>query len=257
MRITKLNTHPGFAEFRGVTVLGLTSGVSLANQEGTSLLNCDLDEPDHKLYKTLKTARSILNEALQHDGFVGILPSNTYHLTLADVLQQQNVALLKSPFHESILDYIRRLPSSTRSPLPPPLDNFNSHRLSKPVTLEFSHLHIWPKGGVLVAKLKPVGGTQALAEIEALRDQYDAAVSPLSDGQVRLNGEYSPHITIAYSTTTAAAEAALHRLPEWQDKIARLFWGVSITFHEVALFGFVDMTRFYLCGPEGHDGTHC
>ncbi len=231
---------PVWTPFPGFSWLFSNPGASLrplSGQDGLTILHADLSDPAHALYRELETFRDEIADLLG-PGFVP-LPGSSFHVTLADGINVDNVGRLPSRWSGAFGRLFDALPGSCLE-LGGLVADGVERRLPGALDLELETLLV-RKDAVLAAMLRPSARAAALYE-------------EVSRQRARLDGElvesfgkpaaaaWRPHVSLGYFLPGGAATAreqidsinAAARERDWHP----------IEFGRTALYAFTDMVSF-------------
>jgi hypothetical protein len=180
------------------------------------------------------------------------LPTSSYHCTVWDGINEENLSLLSneeggntlSKARERYADFLLGLPGSVKSAPPDliPRDTFKGVIDSDPIRFRFAGLSIWGDS-VLVARLIPAGETSAriLDRICERRKQLDEQFAPLGRPK---SPDYNPHCSLGYFLTPQGARAAAANLPQWERIFRRRTAGHQLAAVSVSAYAFTSMETF-------------
>lgn len=235
--------EPAWAPFRGFTLLFDNPGDGLQEVDGWRRLSTD---PDTDFYRGIRTAlRMIGGDDLRGDVGLCCLPSDTYHVTAWDGINDTNLGDVRGAHREQAESYLSGLPVSLR--MPAPFTEFAERGLCdwrQPLQLCFESLVNW-RNRVLAVQLQPTRACAAdYAELEARRAALNQAFH--SEFGTRASVDYRPHVTLGYFANQGDAARSNARLAAWNEIFARGLDGRALDVGPIRLYGFTDLTRF-LC----------
>ena len=221
--------QPIFREFRGFSLL-----FDEANEDRLYL---GLDEALQKIGPL----------AMTHSFLFCPLPFSSYHVTVWDGVNDDNLADIKPEYQEYFRTYLRQLP--TPQELKEPFAHLinNSALLADSnwsISFTFKKLSIWG-GQVLVARLQAAddASRMRLAVLEKHRKAlYDAFEDLLG---IEMYRSYSPHVSLGYFANRIGGTAAKEHLEKWDEVFAERIGDISTQFDCISLYGFDDMTNFF------------
>lgn len=231
--VSILYDNPGSAALSGVEPLTASSAAGRADQW---------------LYDRLRVVAGEVESSMHHDGAVLCeLPRHTYHVTVCDVVNEGTRRHVRRAMRSEVDGTLEELPDSLlwatsllrllcRSELPWSV-------WACPITFRVEGLRVW--GQVLAAELVAADerSVAARASHEASRSELAARLGTRVGVQPR---EWRPHVSLGYFPNEhAAAHAAEHVVPEWQDRARERTEGLGLTFRSASVYGFTDMVSFW------------
>jgi hypothetical protein len=241
--------EPRWASYRGFSLLLDNPGKSVSPMGKDWLkVNCSLDDQDLQLYKGFEEfLDEVGRRRLTNTYLFCPLPSNSYHVTVWDGLNDGNVQDVSVSYRLKLDDFLENLPGSLlsdkeftgeihRSPLLTGLD--------WSITFQFSELTKWGDQ-VLVARLEPAdqGSQTEFKRIVSDRKILSAAFQ--EKFQVKMRSDYSPHVTLGYFANEEYAELASSQIAPWTELVKERVKHLTITFRSISLYGFTDMVTFF------------
>ncbi len=265
-----LNEKIGFGRYPGFSLLFDNPSQNSFSSMGQQLvkINCQVEtDPRLIFYKCLKNG---LNELGLEELFAAYrffaLPSQSYHLTVCDGLNQENLDDQTKhlvPTDQLLLEeFLYGLPMTLCQSNP-----FTAVAMASPliqsgwnITYEFDELTNWG-GKVLVARLKPKKGDpqsqKQFRRIKKVRDelynQFEDKFYPGADKKsakpnktdTKQQRSYNPHISLGYFGNIQRGDAAQKRIDRWTEIFKKHTKNRTITFNKIGLYGFTDMATFF------------
>ena len=257
------NEKIGFGRYPGFSLLFDNPSPNSFSSMGQQLvkINCQV-ETDTRLefYKCLKTGLNVLGlEELFATYHFFALPSYSYHVTVFDGLNQENLddqkKYLNQTYQPLLEEFLNGLPLTLCQSYP-----FTAAALGSPlvqsgwnITFEFEKLTNWG-GKVLVARLKTKeGDDQSQAELKRIKEsrnnlyeEFEKEFYPTLDkNKDKKERGYNPHISLGYFGNTQRGNAAQVRTDRWTEIFKEYTKNSSITFNKINPYGFTDMATFF------------
>jgi hypothetical protein len=239
-----------WSSFSGFTILfnNPEDDSFLEDHSNRFYLNNDI-ENNSKLnfYKILDECIQYLNkDSLTNKYLFGILPSNTYHVTLWSGLNIRFVNQI-NPEYEPIVQkwlsntYSNEIPKDIIE-----LPSMSSLCLNRHwnIDFQFDRLDIW-NNSVLVVRLRPHINSklvfdQLCEDRLKLNKEYHNRFNVLTDSDV-----YKPHISLGYFANEEGALKASKSLDEWNMLFTNALQDKIISFNNANIYGFNDMIHFF------------
>jgi hypothetical protein len=241
--------EPRWAPFRGFSLLFDNPDDSFA-RTGARL---DLAGADRargaSFYRDLHGSVSRLGrDFLLNTSLLCLLPPGSYHVTVADGVNDGNVNGLAEEYRPSVRELLAGLPDSLgRAHVL--TDLFLSSPLvadwDEEVRLQLGALANWSDISV-VAELVPAdpASASALGRLTAERARLLQACRERFGLATADPGRFVPHVTLGYFANREWARGLSPRLPEWLSALAGELLGF-LSFRRVSLYGFTDMASFF------------
>jgi hypothetical protein len=239
-----------FGRFEGTSWIFDNPGNSLKPHEcGLLVLACDLNDPRHALYRSLREG---LNERLKVVQIMDRynfrpLPPRAMHVTVCDHVNPFNIDELASPAREEYRSFLKALPASLVHPPPgllPPAEFFPALKEGGGIRFRYKRMEILMKELALVVLVEPsdAKSRKVSEQISALRGEVDK--SELARIGKPPTPAREPHVTLGYFTSEGYAEAARKELVGWDEKLRDGADAHTIDFRSEHLYAFGDMTEF-------------
>lgn len=176
------------------------------------------------------------------------LPRSTYHVTVCDGPNEEELAQAEAPGTAEVATLVAALPHSLAQ-VPAALAFAEPHALlgtaeQNPVTMTADEVVIW--GSVLAVRLGAADEASAagLAQITAARQTVARALHATLGSTVR---PWRPHVSLGYFANLDGAGRAAQELDQWNRWLAAS-QPAPITYRSAALYGFTDMVSFFRVG---------
>ena len=245
-----------FPRFAGTTYLFDNPGDSLRPHErGLSVLYCNLDAPEHSLYKFLHrglTERLRLVRIMERYRFRP-LPATAMHVTVCDHVNPLNLKSLAGGAEDQYRAFLKELPTSLARPpsgmLPPDEIRPEGRREGQRVRFRFRQLDVLQLNSQsdwsLVAVLEPssAASERVYERISIMRRRVDEQEAQRIGKPP--NPAWIPHITLGYFPDASLAESAKAELTGWNTKMEPGARRLRIEFSTIHLYAFSDMTEFF------------
>jgi hypothetical protein len=234
---------PRWAQFHGFSIiLDQPDSCYLRLPKGLSELDCSLSSDQGiDLYRGLDRMISQLGEDdLGRRYLFCRLPFASYHVTLLDGINDNNVACVADDIRAGVKDWLRQSPFFH---LPEPLKMVELHkRLIEPLTYTFDRLEIFDDQA-LVALLRPkVGSEDAHSKLTKFRGDLADAIAQTG---ILTTVSYAPHVSVGYFMNQQYGALARAMLPTWTSQARHEIEELSLTFSSVGLHMFTDMSHFF------------
>lgn len=238
--------EPTWRTWRGVSVLfdnpGLPSGDRLEDATAPGV-------PEQRLYDDLSVLIDAARPAALRAayGFCP-LPRSTYHVTVCDGPNEQELARVKGPGTAEITALVAALPDSLGQ-VPAALAFADPDALLRavtenPVTLAAHETVIW--GSVLAARLV-AANEDSTGALERIAGARQAVADAFNTSLGMAPRPWRPHVSLGYFANREGARRAQQKLPEWNQWLAASR-PPPITYRSAALYGFIDMVTFLRVG---------
>lgn len=248
----KLSALNKWATFKGFSILFDNPRESYTSADnGLVQINCNAKEKRTKFYTILhQSIAKILPEFPKDNTSFCPLPLSSYHVTLWDGVNHDNIDKLKPEFIESTKTYIEELPGSFcnqqafHSIIKSSLAEINS---TPDVHFMFDKLTIWKT--VLVARIKPANEVSLIA-LEQLKSIRLNLILDFKENFGNIFSErhmnYSPHISLGYfANPEYGGSIRKEILNNWTSIFMKQTKGITLRFSGAGLYGFSDMVTFF------------
>jgi len=236
----------GFASFPGYSILFDPPNSSDLQLKGTNFLSLHCGAND--FYQALKDSLATLSDvrALCAAGDFFPLPLFSYHVTIWNGLNYDNLQKVKGTPQSGVEDFLFTLPESLRNP-----PSFVDLALQSPlvtenldITFQFDRLAVGRNARVLKANLKVVA------------EEEDSTYDKIKGYQRQLRNDFEkkfgvkdygfdPHISLGYFSNYDISEDAKSKVKQWSDDFGNRMGTRTITYTTASLYGFRDMVNFY------------
>jgi hypothetical protein len=228
--------EPRWAPFAGFSLLFDNPGSAAARS------------PERTLYAQLDAAiGKIGRDALSRDFLLCPLPLSSYHVTVWDGINAENLSSVSDPLRAEWAAYLRGIPQPM-CPEPASMkvvrDSALAHGPRMPIKFRFEDLAVWGHQA-LVARLLPADEASAarLAELCVAREELNAAA--LRSLGVCASSRYAPHVTLGYFANEAGGQRCAARLMDLNTQFQPQLADATITFLSVGVYVFPDMANFF------------
>lgn len=238
--------EPTWRTWRGVSVLfdnpGLLPGPRLDDATAAGVA-------EQRLYDDLSVLVDAARPPALRAGYGFCpLPRSTYHVTVCDGPNEEELARTKGSATAEVAALIATLPDSLGQ-VPAALEFAEPDALLRtakenPVTLAAQEVVIW--GSVLAARLGAADGSSAGA-LERITGARQVVAAALSAALGMAAKAWRPHVSLGYFANHEAADRARENLAVWNQWLAASE-PASITYRSAALYGFTDMVSFFRVG---------
>ncbi len=204
--------------------------------------------PERTLYGLLDTTIGQIGRvALTGDFLFCPLPLSSYHVTVWDGINAENVASVLDALRAEWAEYLLGIPHPVRrAPASMALvrESALAHGPGVPIRFRFRDLAVWGHQA-LVARLLPDDEASAasLAELCVARQELNTAA--LRTLGVCPSGRYSPHVTLGYFANEAGGQRCAARLMDLNTQSQPHLAGATITFSSIGVYAFPDMANFF------------
>jgi hypothetical protein len=236
---------PRWARFRGFSLLFDPPGGCLTPSGPCLHLTCDTEaDPALGFYKALRDSLARLNPDTLTSAYLFCpLPPPSYHVTVWDGANDGNATFVVSDKRPALERFLAGLPDALAQP-----QEMTSPALASPlvhrewdIEFRFSHLSI---RGALVARLSPTEASEEafaafIKERHRLNDLFYETFG------VRASENYTPHVSLGYFANREGAQLASPCLREWDALFAERMQGMTLSFQQASLYGFMDMATFF------------
>ena len=239
-----------YAPFAGQTVLFDNPGRSTIREGDLSRLQCDLSDPSLNLYTKLKDALSekVGIVRLMEEYRFCPLPSNTFHVTLSDGINEGNISFLSKEVRAKMEEAFKDMPRMMQDCQ---LATFNTEYFESrgPIGFRFSELTVFEGASPsLVATIEIADASyksvfDTLAAWRSSVDRYWCRLGKPS------SPEWIPHISLGYFADSYYVPHAKECLARWTDLMRKESEQALIEFRGASLYGFTDMVSFWR-GPS-------
>jgi len=229
-----------FASFRGLSYLFENPGSTVEPTTDGMLLRGDLENNKGlRLYRLLNRALRIrvsLVRLMERYRYCPA-PSSTFHVTVADLVNPDNIGQLAAERRDDMLSVLRDLPHSLERPL---LSRIPAIAAPEDA-MRFRVKQLQIRRSALVAPLEACDSASARA-VERIAAGRRDAMQYLTSG---VPETWEPHVTLGYFASSSLLKAAGEELPRWNDLALREVEGECIAFGGVRLFGFESMALYW------------
>lgn len=251
--IPKIVPQPNWKSFTGFSYLFDNPGSPIITHEDHKHISMisigNLSAPGLELYEALDTAAKEMDPEILASNFnLFLLPSSTYHVTVWDGLNINNIEnLSSSPIYNQFIDYFKDAFKSSAENWPPLSAKLDfGNRFENIGTIRFKFNALQSRGDtVLVADLIPADqeSNEQLYEIIEKRKELDKRFEGYGK---RLNADLRPHVAIGYFADKALArKAKSQRMDEWRRLFLRETSDCIIEFNGISLYAFTDMVTYF------------
>jgi 2'-5' RNA ligase superfamily protein len=171
------------------------------------------------------------------------LPRSTYHVTLLDLVNEDNVDGATSQ-REGLRQLLVDLPQSSHAAAAF-LELIDADAMLKnawpPVAFAFDVLAIW-SNAVLVARLRLDGAEDTVV---GLRTEVNRRM--LARCGIQASATYRPHVTLGYFADVPVAVAAHEKLAGWTVSAGMQVGELRVHFQSASLYGFTTLVDFFRC----------
>lgn len=183
-------------------------------------------------------------DAMEEEFVFARLPHESYHLTVKDGVNVDNLHLLKESAAQALRQLFAGLPQSILTPTSA-LPTYESTCFNSPIRFRFTGLSIWNRSP-LVARVEPFDEeSRSLANmIEQSRSELDGEWEKLSGLPRPSNGRWSPHISLGYFPNPEMAAIAESRVDHWSEVFAAQLGDTACSFDSFSLYAFTNMATF-------------
>ena len=240
--------EPRWAPFAGFSLLFDNPGNSLVVEGGISRISA-APTPNGALglYTGLaKAIEDLDRECLRETYLFCPLPANSYHVTVWDGVNADNISSLNPAVYS---DWSQFLSGLERSLMTPPVSmsvvaHANLRKWIGNITFRFDKLTLWGNK-VLVARLIPAdeASNNSLQALLTCRGSLSEAAQ--REIGIKISETYSPHISLGYFANAEYANAANTYVEEWTKQVKAKLTQVSISFTTLDIYGFTDMANFF------------
>lgn len=246
--------EPRWAPFKGFSLLFDNPGSSLLQTselvpEGLSMLKSPTDTDEElQLYKGFTRAlKQIGGDILTCTYSFCPLPPHSYHVTVWDGLNDDNVRDVDDEYRAALEDFLKNLPHSMLKDKVFTSEICNSALLeatNRPIRFEFDQLGI--RGHqALVARLKPVDDDSEDELNRIVEARKRLCQSFKQRFKVRIGMDYSPHVSLGYFADVQYSRLATSQKDAWTRQFKMEVEESTITFRSIGLYGFTDMVTFF------------
>ena len=238
--------EPTWRTWRGVSVLldnpGLPPGRRLEDATAAGV-------PEQRLYDDLSVLVDAARPAaLRMDYGFCPLPRSTYHVTVCDGPNEEELTRADAPDAAEVAALLASLPDSLAQ-VPAALAFAGPGALLRtvednPVTVAAREVVIW--GSVLAVRLIAADESSAVA-LEQITAARKAVADAFNDALGIAANPWRPHVSLGYFANRDGADRARENLAEWNRRLAASE-PAPITYRSAALYGFADMVSFFRVG---------
>jgi len=250
-KVRALGPPPSWSSFKGISVIFDNPGDSLvAVGEGLVRLTCRTSsDPRLRFYSTLEDAIGRLNvNWLSAEFDFCPLPSHSYHVTVWDGINDDNLASIVDLHRPTIQEFLEALPRSLKE-MPNELRFVEQGWLLindyGPITFRFKKLTNWGNK-VLVVQLEPSNANSSTSKLDSIRasrqDLYRRLRQEVGIGSFQ---KYSPHVSLGYFANLEGGAKASSFIDNWTQEFKYDIENITITFDSMSIYGFTDMVSFY------------
>jgi hypothetical protein len=241
---TKLSLKIGWQDFRGFSFLADPSPRDLA-EESPGILTIRNVSGSNELYDALgDIILGPWGAGLEEEFIFCRLPHSSYHVTIKDGVNDDNLDLLEPDAATALRHFFRGLPDVLSSPAPF-LPSFSSISLSSPLRFRFAKLSLWNRS-TLVSRLQPMDSESrlVLSEIEQCREELGRQWKAAYGLPVSQEPSWAPHITLGYFPNPDIVRVSEARLGQWSEHVSARLENAESEFKSVSLYAFRDMATF-------------
>jgi hypothetical protein len=214
------------------------------------VMACNIRIPGLELYSALDDSLNMIgSRVLKYDCHLYRLPTESYHVTVWDGVNNGNVARISSAHRPPFQSFLDALPDEIcefpSQPFYPTVGTSTLVTRKRRITFEFDRLTTFGGAAVLAARLKPVKASRtAFTNLKRSRTSLNNKFARRYGHKTAHSG-YTPHVTLGYfSHKAAAAVVTSAQKNAWTSLFAMLARGKTITFESISLYGFTDMATF-------------
>jgi hypothetical protein len=181
------------------------------------------------------------------------LPSNSYHVTVWDGLNDSNLRTVLPSYRPEVGRFLRNLPESfltdngfvNETSLSPLVTNTDWS-----ITLKFDKLTSW--GNKMLAACLVPADRDSVMELKRIIE-YREALSAIFRERfgAKMRSDYCPHVTLGYFANKEYAELATSQIDRWTELTREKVDNLTITFNTISLYGFTDMATFFKRAERG------
>ncbi len=230
-----------WASFSGFTIL-----FNNPEEEHHTDLNNDISNNSKlNFYKILDECIQQLNkDSLTNKYLFGILPSNTYHVTLWSGLNIRFANQINSEYRSIVHKWLSNINDIPDDIIQLPLMSSLCQNRDWNIDFEFDRLNIW-NNSVLVVSLRPHSNSKLIFgklyedRLKLNKDYYDR-FNVLTDSDV-----YKPHVSLGYFANEEGAKKALEFLDQWNLFFENALKDKIISFNNANIYLFTDMIHFF------------
>lgn len=241
--------QPTWASFRGFSFLFDNPGDSLALTEEVEKIDCKSDSDVRLLfYQRLQEALSRIGGDLLTNAYLFCpLPPSSYHVTVCDGINMDNLAAVLTEHHHEIAAFINGLPS-TLVRIPESMkfltdSNLATKSIGK-ITFKFRKLTIWGNK-VMVARLEAANEEAARCLTDLVTARSELCQDMYKFLSVKVSHHYSPHVSLGYFANIEHGELATARLEVWTEVFTKTLAEADISYDSISFYGFTDMASFF------------
>jgi hypothetical protein len=239
---------PQWAEFRGFSILFDGPGNCLRPHGELLDLTCDVGgDPKLGFFKSLRDALDRLNPNLLTTTYSFCpLPSTSYHVTVWDGGNQENVTRMSDEQRPKLEDYLAALPEAAMRAhelTDMALASLLVLRRDWGVEFQFDGLMIWGDV-VMVARLAPTDASQRAYE-RFVAERRGLNASFREKFGIGASEGYTPHVSLGYFANREGAQLAFPCLQEWNALFGERMRDLTLSFEHASLYGFTDMATFF------------
>ncbi len=190
-------------------------------------------------------------DALEEEFVLSRLPPTSYHLTVMDAVNVDNVHLLHTQPSIAFKRFFHDLPGSISSLSTSILRLPASIPLNASIRFKFASLCIWNRSA-LVARVKVADNASRLAisaierrrsELACEWEQAWGLPSPEHRG-------WRPHISLGYFPNSELVTVSQARLAMWSEHFDSSLGGATFEFSSISPYAFTDMATFMKSGAK-------
>ncbi len=241
--------HARWATFPGISYLFDPHADCLSLDDATAFQYIDCNAQNNQKLALYAAMSDVLDKVgrirLTNTFSLCTLPNASYHVTVLDGINIENVAELSEPAGKEFRELLDGFPVSFHRLCSFPRTFAIPGMTEWPIRLRFSHLEI--RGNTaLVARLKPADedSLETFEQIKVHRHRFEEHWCHEYGKRNRMS-EYAPHLSLGYFANTTCAASATNLLREWSEEAERMCGGQTIEFETISLYAFTDMATFF------------
>jgi hypothetical protein len=241
---TKLSFNIGWQDFFGFSLLADPTEADLVEESPGTLTMRNI-VGSNALYDALRDlVFGPWGDALEEEFVFARLPHSSYHLTVKDGVNVDNLQLLKPSAAGAFRELFEGLPGSLAASTSILLPS-GAISLSAPVRFQFSELTIWSRSA-LVARIEPADpeSHSLFSAIERRRDELDREWEDSWGLPRPENIGWSPHISLGYFPNRDIVPIVEPRLARWSDDFVKKIAGATCAFRSISPYTFTNMATF-------------
>lgn len=213
--------------------------------------------PDIRFFERLSAAFDPqAQQAMLRDFLLCFLPSDSYHVTVLDGVNDDILPLIALEYRPVFSAYLEGMRRSLALPEPFAYLIGRSDLVQKKdwdIHFEFKELSLWAHSQALTVQLAPADAPSAvrLASLTMARANLNTRLETILQTQL-VKKPFTPHITLGYFANLEGLQLAKTHLAEWSDRVKSAVAGETITFDKVSIHGFSNMASFFTAEMLAH-----